>query len=58
MRWPRGYVNALNMPKKHADESVEAGRKFVEVYVEFTHYVERIHMDAAAHGAHHEEPLK
>ena len=25
--------------KKHADESVEAGRKFVEAYVEFTHYL-------------------
>lgn len=38
--------------KKHADESVEAGRKFVEAYVEFTHYVERLYMDAtkAAHG--------
>jgi hypothetical protein len=44
--------------KKHADENVEAGRKFVEAYVAFTHYVERIHMDAAAHGAHHEEPQK
>lgn len=40
--------------KKHADESVEAGRKFVEAYVEFTHYVERLYMDAAkaAHGKH------
>jgi hypothetical protein len=38
--------------KRHADESVEAGRKFVEAYVEFTHYVERLYMDAtkAAHG--------
>lgn len=39
--------------KKHAEHTVEAGRKFVEAYVEFTHYVERLHMDAekpAAHG--------
>lgn len=38
--------------KKHADESVEAGRKFVEAYVEFTHYVERLYMDStkAVHG--------
>jgi hypothetical protein len=39
--------------KKHADESVEAGREFVEAYVELTHYVERLYMDAAAVGAHH-----
>lgn len=40
--------------KKHADESVEAGRKFVEAYVEFTHYVERLYLDAthAAHSRH------
>jgi hypothetical protein len=31
--------------KKHADESVEAVRKFVEAYVEFTHYVERLYME-------------
>lgn len=37
--------------KKHAGESVEAGRKFVEAYVAFTHYVERIYVDAeGAHG--------
>jgi len=41
--------------KKHADESIEAGREFVEAYVEFTHYVERLHMDAMSHGAHHAE---
>ena len=39
--------------KKHAEESVEAGREFVEAYVDFTHYVERLHMDASASGAHH-----
>ncbi len=32
--------------KKHADENVAAGRKFVESYVDFTHYVERLHLDA------------
>lgn len=40
--------------KKHAHESVEAGRKFVEAYVEFTHYVERMYMDAIAKALHHE----
>jgi uncharacterized protein DUF6448 len=39
--------------KKHAAESIAAGREYVEAYVEFTHYVERLHDDATAHGAHH-----
>jgi hypothetical protein len=38
--------------KKHSDKSVEAGRKFVEAYVEFTHYVERLYFDAAGHSTH------
>jgi hypothetical protein len=39
--------------RKHKDESAEAGRKFVAAYVEFVHYVERIHDAAMGHGAHH-----
>lgn len=31
--------------KKHADESVEAGREYVEAYVTFIHYVERLNAD-------------
>lgn len=40
--------------KKQAETSVAAGREFVEAYVELTHYVERLHLDAttsASHGA-------
>ena len=41
--------------KKHADQNVAAGREFVESYVEFTHYVERLNNDAVGktntHGA-------
>ena len=40
--------------KKQADASVAAGREFVVAYVGFTHYVERLHLDAttsASHGA-------
>jgi len=37
---------------KHKDESVEQGREFVEAYVEYTHYVERLHRDAKGMGAH------
>lgn len=51
----REKFSRVKETKKHADESVDAGREFVEAYVVFTHYVERLHMDAAAHGAHHEE---
>jgi len=29
--------------KKHADESVEAGRAYVAAYVEYAHYVEALH---------------
>lgn len=38
--------------RKHADESVEAGREFVEAYVDYVHYVEGLHRAAAgpAHG--------
>ena len=42
--------------KKHAEDSVGAGREFVESYVEFTHYVERLHLDAAGQAAHGAEP--
>ncbi len=34
--------------RKVADTSVQAGREFVEAYVQFTHFVERLHLDATA----------
>lgn len=40
---------------KHKDESVEKGREFVEAYVEYTHYVERLHLDATGKGLHGEQ---
>jgi hypothetical protein len=43
----------MNEAKKHADESVAAGRKYVAAYVDFMHYVERLHgEEAAAEGEH------
>lgn len=36
----------------HKDESVAKGREFVKAYVEFTHYVERLHLDATGKGSH------
>ncbi|MCX5646026.1 MAG: DUF6448 family protein [Phycisphaerae bacterium] len=38
--------------KKHAEQSVEAGREFVEAYVQYVHYVEGIHSAAMAAGTH------
>ncbi len=52
--------NRVLETKKHADHNVQAGREFVEAYVTFIHYVERLHLDiaAAAHqpGAAEQKP--
>ncbi len=48
------FVHAAEK-KRNADKSIEAGREFVEAYVEFVHYVERLHLDAAAEAAHRGE---
>ena len=39
--------------KKHVDESVEAGREYVEAYVQYTHYAENLHMMAISKTGHH-----
>jgi hypothetical protein len=41
--------------KKHADDSVEAGREYVEAYITFIHYAEKLHQDITSKGGHHEE---
>jgi uncharacterized protein DUF6448 len=38
--------------KKHANDSVEAGREFVRAYVEFIHHAERLYSDAAGQAGH------
>lgn len=38
--------------KKHSEHTVEAGRRFVEAYVDFTHYAERLHKDATTPTGH------
>lgn len=48
------FRHALEARKK-AETSVEAGRKFVEAYVEFTHYVERLHADIISGAGHANE---
>jgi hypothetical protein len=42
--------------RSHADDSVEAGREYVQAYVGFVHYVERLYGDAAAAHAAHVRP--
>jgi len=47
------YVEALEK-KAHAGESVEAGRAYVQAYVPYLHFVERLYNDATTpitHGA-------
>jgi hypothetical protein len=41
--------------KKHANESVEAGRKYVAAYVEYVHYVENLHLMATGSASAHAE---
>jgi len=41
--------------RKHKDESVEAGREYVEAYVEYVHYVEGMHTAISEKGAHHHD---
>lgn len=40
--------------KAHANESVEAGRRYVAAYVEYLHYVEGLHRAANGEGGVHE----
>jgi hypothetical protein len=59
----RERYNHASQTQKHADDSVAAGREFVEAYVVFTHYVEGLHAiiktgashlsgEAEVHGGH------
>jgi len=49
----RERFNKAKEARKNADQSVEAGREFVEAYVQFTHYVERLHLDSTTEAEHH-----
>jgi hypothetical protein len=50
----REHFEKASAAKKHADDSVAAGREYVEAYVIFTHYVEGIHNAAAGSEPHHD----
>jgi hypothetical protein len=39
--------------KRHADETVEAGRAYVAAYVEYVHFVEAVHALASAEPSEH-----
>jgi len=48
------YYTEARERKSHAKESVEAGRAYVQAYVPYLHFVERLYNDAVtpiAHGA-------
>jgi hypothetical protein len=54
----REQFERLNAAKKHKDESVRAGRKYVESYVTYVHFVEGLHntiTGSRAHDAHKSE---
>ena len=44
--------SAATETKKHAEESVEAGRRFVHAYAEFIHFVEGVHRNVPRDGQH------
>ena len=48
------YDRAL-AAQKHKDDSVAAGREYVEAYVVYMHYVEGIHAAIMSAGEHHRE---
>jgi len=48
--------NRTSELSRHKDESIEAGRKYVAAYVDYTHYVERLQQAAWGHGTHQIEP--
>ncbi len=51
----RGKLEKVVEARKSKDESVTAGRAFVEAYVTYMHYVEGIHAAIKSAGAHHAE---
>ncbi len=48
----------LMQTKKHMDENVASGRQYIEAYVEFVHYIERLHNDASGAAAQHGDSEK
>ena len=40
--------------KQHGEESVEAGREFVDAYVQYVHFIEGIHNMVTKGAEHHD----
>jgi hypothetical protein len=51
----RGRFTRAVEARKRADQSVEAGREFVEAYVEYVRYVENLHLIATGKAPGHTE---
>lgn len=51
----RDRFNKVVEKKKHMNDSVEAGREYVEAYVDYMHYIEGVHKAIAGTGGHHHE---
>jgi hypothetical protein len=49
----REHFQHASETRKHADDSLAAGREFVKAYVIFTHYVEGLHAIIKGSGGHH-----
>ena len=54
----REHFQHASETRKHAEDSVAAGREFVKTYVIFTHYVEGLHAIIKGSGGHHSEGTK
>ena len=54
----REHFQHASETRKHAEDSVAAGREFVKAYVIFTHYVEGLHAIIKGSGGHHSEGPK
>ncbi|MBP1661655.1 MAG: hypothetical protein H6P95_2847, partial [Candidatus Aminicenantes bacterium] len=48
-----GKFQRILAASKAKDTSVEAGRAFVEAYVDYTHYLEALHAAIAGSGPDH-----
>jgi hypothetical protein len=51
----RDHYSVAKEAKAHKDDSIESGRHYVEAYVKFIHYVERLHQDASSEAVHEGE---
>jgi len=51
----RAKFSTVVEARRHKDMSVEEGRKFVEAYVTYVHYVEGLNSAIVSAGAHHDE---